>query len=248
MDAPPKAPTANAWTGGTALSAGGGRGLAPALKAPLRVIAHIDMDAFYAQIEQLRDSALTGRPVAVVQYPTSNHNIRDMAPDDARVVNDSASSIIAVSYEARPFGVKRNMKAADAQKLCPELILVQVPTRNGKADISLYRHAGEKVVSVLERAGGALTAVEKASIDEVYVDVTRAAQALHSSLGARGGGGSNAVNSQQQGEEGGKAAGAGEAPSAGSLEGNGKQGCKRWEEIGAGGWSAVVCETATTHV
>ncbi|CAN0156114.1 unnamed protein product [Pylaiella littoralis] len=172
----------SAWTLGPAVSAGGGRGLGPAVREPLRVIAHIDMDAFYAQIEQLRDAALTGRPVAVVQYPTSKHDIEDMGPDDNRVVTDSASSIIAVSYEARSFGVKRNMKAVDAQKACPELTLVQVPTRNGKADISLYRHAGEKVVSVLELAGGALTAVEKASIDEVYVDVTRAAHALLSSL------------------------------------------------------------------
>eukprot|EP00904_Undaria_pinnatifida_P005505 jgi/Undpi1/2084/HiC_scaffold_12.g05470.m1 len=141
------------------------------------------MDAFYAQIEQppsfppkttdrkrirrqLRDEALTGRPVVVVQYPTTMHNLKDMAPDDNRIVQASASSIIAVSYEARPFGVKRGMKAGDAQKLCPDLSLVQVPTRNGKADISLYRRGGESVVSVLERAGGAVTAVEKASIDE----------------------------------------------------------------------------------
>lgn len=56
--------------------------------------------------EKLRDAALTGRPVVVVQYPTSNHDIKDMAPDDNRVVEGSASSIIAVSYEARPFGVR----------------------------------------------------------------------------------------------------------------------------------------------
>ena len=41
------------WRQGPAVSAGGGRGLGPALKEPLRVIAHIDMDAFYAQIEQV---------------------------------------------------------------------------------------------------------------------------------------------------------------------------------------------------
>lgn len=49
----PPAAVGNAWTGGSAVSAGGGRGLVPALKEPLRVIAHIDMDAFYAQIEQV---------------------------------------------------------------------------------------------------------------------------------------------------------------------------------------------------
>lgn len=50
---PAAAAAGNAWTRGSAVSAGGGRGLAPALKEPLRVIAHIDMDAFYAQIEQV---------------------------------------------------------------------------------------------------------------------------------------------------------------------------------------------------
>lgn len=57
--------------------------------------------------------------MAVVQYPTSNHNIRDMAPDDARVVNDSASSIIAVSYEARTFGVRaKNASRCHAFSFC----------------------------------------------------------------------------------------------------------------------------------
>lgn len=55
---------------------------------------------------QLRDTALTGKPVVVVQYPTSRHDIEDMRPDDNRVVEGSASSIIAVSYEARPSGVR----------------------------------------------------------------------------------------------------------------------------------------------
>ncbi|CAM9729505.1 unnamed protein product, partial [Sphacelaria rigidula] len=128
------------------------------------------------------DINLTGKPVVVVQYPTTMHNIEDIGPDDNRVVECSTSSTIAVSYEARKFGVKRGMKAVDAKAKCPELKLVQVPTRNGKADISLYRQNGEKVVKVLEQAGGELTIVEKASIDEVYVDVTNAAQALVSRL------------------------------------------------------------------
>ncbi|CAB1119364.1 unnamed protein product [Ectocarpus sp. CCAP 1310/34] len=242
----------NAWTGGSAVSAGGGRGLAPALKEPLRVIAHIDMDAFYAQIEQLRDAALTGRPVVVVQYPTSNHDIKDMEPDDNRVVEGSASSIIAVSYEARPFGVKRGMKAGDARKVCPELALVQVPTRNGKADISLYRHAGERVVAVLERAGGALTTVEKASIDEVYVDVTRAAHALLSSLGSHNSESSgNQQQQHQQQDEEGKGTSTAEgnkAPPAASPREDGGVSKKRWEDIGEGGWTAVLSATATTHV
>ncbi|CAM9153003.1 unnamed protein product [Choristocarpus tenellus] len=147
-------------------------------KDPLRVVAHIDMDAFYAQVEQGRDTSLRGQPVAVVQYPTSRRDLPDLRADDDRVVSSSASSIIAVSYQARPFGVKRGMKAAEAQAVCPSLKLVQVPTRNMKADISHYRESGIKVVEVLEEACGGSNAVEKASTDEVYIDVTVAAKRL----------------------------------------------------------------------
>ena len=64
--------------------------------------------------------------------------------------------------------------------------------------LALRRRAGESVVSVLERAGGAVTTVEKASIDEVYVDVTQAAQALLSSLSTATGGSSDKREQQQQ--------------------------------------------------
>ncbi|CAN0117015.1 unnamed protein product, partial [Ascophyllum nodosum] len=217
--------------------------LLPARDA-LRVIAHIDMDAFYAQIEQVRDPSLAGKPVAVVQYPTTMHDIKDMAPDDNRIVEGSASSIIAVSYEARAFGVKRNMKGGEARKACPELSLVQVPNRNGKADISLYRKNGEKVVEVLEQTAGASVAVEKASIDEVYVDVTRAAKSLMNALvlsdlegvDSRDSSPSPSRQKQQQQQQ----------PQE-KEEGKTCAG-KGWEDIGAGGWARVVFEAAGTHI
>ena len=64
--------------------------------------------------------------------------------------------------------------------------------------LALRRRAGESVVSDLERAGGAVATVEKASIDEVYVDVTQAAQALLSSLSTATGGSSDKGEQQQQ--------------------------------------------------
>lgn len=66
---------------------------------------------FASRDPQLRNPALTGKPVVVVQYPTSRHDIEDMRPDDNRVVEGSASSIIAVSYEARPSGVRLKTRA-----------------------------------------------------------------------------------------------------------------------------------------
>jgi nucleotidyltransferase/DNA polymerase involved in DNA repair len=52
-----------------------------------------------------------------------------------------------VSYEARAQGVKRNMRGAEAKTVCPDLVLVQVPTDHGKADLNIYRDAGAQIFS-----------------------------------------------------------------------------------------------------
>ena len=63
------------------------------------------------------------------------------------------------------------MRGQQAVKACPDLQLVQVPTKHGKADLEIYRTAGSAVVAVLGRGG----TCERASVDECYVDVTAAA-------------------------------------------------------------------------
>ena len=88
-------------------------------------------------------------------------------------MDNSDGSLIAVSYEARAAGVKRQMRGQEARKACPDLVLVQVPCSHKKSDISLYREAGAEVVTVLARFA---TACERSSIDEVYVDITAAAR------------------------------------------------------------------------
>jgi len=94
-----------------------------------RVIAHVDMDCFYVQVEQRRNPALRGQPTAVVQY------------------NDwKGGGLIAVSYEARGFGVKRSMRGDEAKSVCPGINLVQVPVARGKADLNLYRSAGSESI------------------------------------------------------------------------------------------------------
>ena len=94
-------------------------------------------------------------------------------------------SLIAVSYEARARGVKRGMRGSDARQACPGLELVQVPTRAGKSDMQLYRDAGARVVEVLRRhCPGA--ALEKASVDESYIDLTEAARRLLREEGPEG--------------------------------------------------------------
>ncbi|OIT29634.1 dna polymerase eta [Nicotiana attenuata] len=122
-----------------------------------RVIAHVDMDCFYVQVEQRKQPSLRGQPAAVVQYNSWQ-----------------GGGLIAVSYEARKFGVKRSMRGDEAKEVCPEIHLVQVPVARGKADLNSYRNAGSEVVAILSRRGRC----ERASIDEVYLDLTIAAEAM----------------------------------------------------------------------
>ncbi len=88
-------------------------------------------------------------------------------------MNDSNGSLIAVNYLARVAGVKRNHRGNEARALCPDLQLVQVPTKHGKADLTLYRNAGKQVLKILGE--GNAVKVERASIDECYLDLTEEA-------------------------------------------------------------------------
>ncbi|KAL0542559.1 hypothetical protein IC582_017627 [Cucumis melo] len=123
----------------------------------VRIIAHVDMDCFYVQVEQRKQPYLRGLPTAVVQYNSWK-----------------GGGLIAVGYEARKFGVKRSMRGDEAKKVCPQIQLIQVPVAHGKADLKTYRDAGSEVVRVLSKKGRC----ERASIDEVYLDLTDAAEAM----------------------------------------------------------------------
>ncbi|NXX42233.1 POLH polymerase, partial [Tricholaema leucomelas] len=92
-----------------------------------RVVALVDMDCFFMQVEQRLDPQLRGRPCAVVQY-----------------TQWQGGGIIAVSYEARAFGVSRGMWATEARALCPDLALARVPQARGKADLTRYREASQE--------------------------------------------------------------------------------------------------------
>ncbi|KAM9018172.1 DNA polymerase eta [Ara ararauna] len=120
-----------------------------------RVVALVDMDCFFMQVEQRLDPQLRGRPCAVVQY-----------------TEWQGGGVIAVSYEARAFGVSRGMWATEARALCPELALARVPQARGKADLTRYRDASAEVMQVLSR----FAAIERASIDEAYLDLTGSAR------------------------------------------------------------------------
>ncbi|XP_014662519.1 PREDICTED: DNA polymerase eta-like isoform X2 [Priapulus caudatus] len=117
-----------------------------------RVIVLVDMDCFYVQVEQRIFPELKGKPCAVVQYNTWK-----------------GGGIIAVSYEARAHGVNRRIRGDEAKEKCPDINLIHVPELRGKADLTRYREAGAEVIKVLCRFSNC---VERASIDEAYIDLT----------------------------------------------------------------------------
>ncbi|XP_051945375.1 DNA polymerase eta [Xyrauchen texanus] len=116
-----------------------------------RVVALVDMDCFYVQVEQRINPELKNKPCVVAQYKTWK-----------------GGGIIAVSYEARAHGVTRNMWADEAKKLCPDLQVARVRESHGKADLTHYREASVEVIEVMSR----FAVIERASIDEAYMDLT----------------------------------------------------------------------------
>ena len=74
-----------------------------------------------------------------------------------------------MSYEARKFGVSRSTRENEAKSKCPDLQIVYVPERRGKADLTCYRQAGAEVIQVLSEF---TDVIERASIDEAFLDVS----------------------------------------------------------------------------
>jgi len=109
----------------------------------LRKIVHIDMDAFYASVEQRDDRSLRGRPVVVAW-------------------RGARSVVCAASYEARRFGIRSAMPAARAERLCPDAVFVP-------PDFVRYRAVSKQVREILLRQ---TDLVEPLSLDEAYLDVT----------------------------------------------------------------------------
>jgi len=114
-----------------------------------RVIFHLDMDAFYASVEQRDDPKLRGHPVIVGAPPTQR------------------GVVCAASYEARRFGVRSALPSATAGRLCPKGIFV-------RPRMDHYRAESHRIMEIVAETGAV---VELMSIDEAYLDVSGICQA-----------------------------------------------------------------------
>ncbi|KAA8567884.1 hypothetical protein EYC84_008332 [Monilinia fructicola] len=140
-----------------------------ATSCPLRVISHLDLDAFYAQVEQIRLGIDEKLPLAVQQW----------------------QGLIAINYPARAFGLNRHITITEAKKLCPDLICQHVATwREGdekwayhddafkniathKVSLDPYRLESRRILACIKGClPKDLQRVEKASVDEVFMDLS----------------------------------------------------------------------------
>ena len=109
-----------------------------------RNILHLDLDAFFCAVEEIRDATLKGKPFAVGNHP------------------DFRGVVASCSYPARAFGVRSAMPMSQALRLCPDLIVVQ----------SQHGSYGDVSLQVMERLHDVTPLVEQLSIDEAFLDVT----------------------------------------------------------------------------
>ena len=124
-------------------------------ETPIRKIIHIDMDAFYASIEQRDHPDLRGKPIVVGGSPEGRGGV-----------------VATASYEARKFGVRSAMPSKRAQQLCPQAIFV-------RPRFEVYKEVSRHIREIFHRH---TDLIEPLSLDEAYLDVTTDKQNIGSAI------------------------------------------------------------------
>ncbi len=117
-----------------------------------RCIIHVDMDAFFAAVEQRDNPALRGKPVIVGGDP------------------DKRGVVSTCSYEARAYGVRSAMPARTAKRLCPDAVFLPV-------NMKKYKRVSQEVMEILKKVS---PVIEQVSVDEAFLDVTERADSIDS--------------------------------------------------------------------
>src|SRR5215210_2425629 len=120
-----------------------------------RKIIHIDMDAFYASVEQRDNPDLRGKPIAVGGSPEGRGGV-----------------VATASYEARKFGVRSAMPSKKALELCPGILFI-------RPRFDVYKTVSNHVRAIFHRY---TSLVEPLSLDEAYLDVTNDKQGIGSAI------------------------------------------------------------------
>ncbi|MDR2977749.1 MAG: DNA polymerase IV [Streptococcaceae bacterium] len=129
----------------------------PLVNDTTRKIIHIDMDAFFASVEQLDDPNLRGKPVVIGRNPLET---------------GGRGVVSTCSYEARTFGVHSGMSAKEAYDLCPQAIFIS-------GHFQRYHEISMHIRGIFERY---TDKVQMASVDEAYLDVTENKLETHSAI------------------------------------------------------------------
>ena len=112
-----------------------------------RIILHLDMDYFFAQIEERENPRFKGKPVIVGADPKKGRG---------------RGVVSTCNYEARKYGIRSAMPISKAYKFCPEAIFLPV-------DMELYRQVSERIMELIKEYSPTF---EQVSLDEAYLDIS----------------------------------------------------------------------------
>ncbi|KYC46331.1 MAG: DNA polymerase IV [Candidatus Methanofastidiosum methylothiophilum] len=118
-----------------------------------RIILHVDLDSFYASVEENRDNKIRGKPIVICVYSGRN---------------DNSGAVSTSNYKARELGIKAGMPIILAKRIAKGKDVVFLPV-----DMEYYREVSERIMDLLEEESNI---IEQVSIDEAYLDVTKSSE------------------------------------------------------------------------